>query len=809
MQNKRSERSFANIFFGVCPRQGSYGQYDQAWQIRIVRVLWADVDDGTPEEAVDRCKTKGLPEPSIVVASGKGGHLYWLLAEPILIDDGDQRPVFTEFIDQGEGKKKKPRKFLKDITGEKLWLDINHNVPDLSAKAQHVQDILAGIAAKIGGDHTTDLSRLLRIPGTLNRKDQRNGREPVPCRLLEFHPDRRYLVELFAPLAKESPDRQRRETIAKVKLPTHRRLGPKGKDKFHDLLLACEAAEVGTRSEVDYKLCCWAIEHGVTRDEVWTEAQRTGKFAEAGERYFDRTWDKAEEHAREHIYNIAERRATRGNAKPSSNGHAANDSTTSKTGEPEQLSNAIIETETDDDGKEKTVTTPRPMAEVVNLVFECTAGDLRRIEKALFAHSSGMPIDWIDSTFSLFGYLQTRVGIVEWRHGAGFVTKEETFCELQRQAPSFVAVEPLPHWPPIKGHFYTCPIPSPGDGRALAELIEMHSLETGLDRELTFAFYATAIWGGPPGTRPAFLVTATKGRGKGKSIFCQHFARTFGGQFDVNPQEDFGKIKERLLSPQSAGKRLATIDNLKTTRFSWGEFENLITADTINGKIMYVGDGSRPNLLTWTITLNGASLSTDMAQRVVEIHLQEPTYSETWEEQVAAFIDANREKIIADCIAFLQRPAKRMKPHSRWATWESQVLSKVDHPDDCLALILQRRGAVDVEAEEGEIIEDHFAQKLTWLGYNPDRDDVFIPNQIVVRWFNEATGDTKKATGVTRALNQLHDEDRVSRIIQNRSGDRTARGFRWVGEHADAIDVTHYDIRERLADKAKDWQQTT
>ncbi len=48
----------------------------------------------------------------------------------------------------------------------------------------------------------------------------------------------------------------------------------------------------------------------------------------------------------------------------------------------------------------------------------------------------------------------------------------------------------------------------------------------------------------------------------------------------------------------------------------------------------------------------------------------------------------------------------------------------------------------------------------------------------------------------------------MHRIIYARTGDRTARGFRWVGEYADAIDVTHYDIRARLADKLQERHQT-
>jgi hypothetical protein len=76
----------ANTFFGVCPRAG-YAGYDLAWQIRTVRVLWADLDYCTPDEAKERCRNAGLPEPSVIVSSGNGVHLYWILDAPFLIDD--------------------------------------------------------------------------------------------------------------------------------------------------------------------------------------------------------------------------------------------------------------------------------------------------------------------------------------------------------------------------------------------------------------------------------------------------------------------------------------------------------------------------------------------------------------------------------------------------------------------------------------------------------------------------------------------------------------------------------------------------
>ena len=142
-------------------------------------------------EARERIAKAGLPPPSIIVNSGNGVHLYWLLEEPYLIDDaGDPPAVEIEWIQTPDGRKK-PRKYFLE-NGDRVYLDQRRHVSRLSPKAEHLHDVLAGIAKALGGDHTTDLSRLLRLPGPLNRKDQRSGREPVPTALVECEPSRRY-----------------------------------------------------------------------------------------------------------------------------------------------------------------------------------------------------------------------------------------------------------------------------------------------------------------------------------------------------------------------------------------------------------------------------------------------------------------------------------------------------------------------------------------------------------------------------------------------------------------------------------------
>lgn len=795
----RAKQTRANIFFGVCARFGNNQEFDLAWQIRVVRVLWADVDDCGPEEAVERCKAAGLPEPSIVVSSGNGAHLYWLLAEPYLIDDvGDPQPVHTKWVDLPSGKRK-PVKFLKDpTTGEELSLGARQNVPRLSDKAQRAQDVLAGIAAKIGGDHTQDLSRLLRVPETLNRKDERNGREPVPCRLLKCEKNQRHPFVDFERFAELSPDRSRREQLAKAKLPTVRKLTANRTDRLNELILVSDTTDVGGRSEADFAVCCYAVENGVDRAEVWRLVQAVGKFAEGGEKYFARTWEAAEGRTREKILDKTTKKSKRKAGKKSDKK------------KEDHITNYDVIFVDNGEGKEKRETEPLPMSTVLDAIAFKTDKQPMRVGSTLFVDEPDKPqqdrVSWLEEQAALFGWLSRLYGIIEWKNGGGCVSRNEVFCEMRRTAPAFRAVETLPHEPRLDNHYYACSFPEPGDGKTLEKFLDFFTLESELDRQILLATMATPLWGGLPGSRPVILITAKTGRGKGKSTLAQLIALPFGGYVDVSAKEDITDVKKRFLNAEGLAIRVAMLDNIKTLRFSWAELESLITADIISGWRNYCGESQRPNYLTWFITLNGASLSTDLAQRVVEIRLGNPDYHGGWEERVKAFVVDHREDILGDLIAFLRRPPKPIDQPTRWATWEKHVLSKVDSPNKCLDVIQERRAEADVEQEESAVIEDYFANKLRRLGYDVERDDVFIPNDITARWYNRATGETRKVTGVTRTLKQLRDEERVWRLVHDRAGEAGERGFRWVGRRSDAEQPTKMDLRCRIAAKLADNQ---
>jgi hypothetical protein len=290
-----AERERANQFFGVCPRPhwGSWegGCWDRSAHIKTVRALWSDIDDRKPQDVLEACRDVDLPAPSLLVSSGNGCHVYWLLEEPYRIPDAFPYPV----------KKMKVGDKWQDYyekDGERFF-----SIPRPSASALYIESILQGIAKAIGGDKTTDLARLLRLPGTMNRKDQRNDRTPVPCVLVDAQPDRRYSLDEFTTFGtKARPAASSEMSGPRPTLPistpdsVKRESSPEALGRLEDHIAACENAAVGDRSGKDFSLIREAIFLGVNPDELWERVKDVGKFAErTRENYFDPAWQKAEE----------------------------------------------------------------------------------------------------------------------------------------------------------------------------------------------------------------------------------------------------------------------------------------------------------------------------------------------------------------------------------------------------------------------------------------------------------------------------------------------------------------------------------
>lgn len=155
---KLGETHTAGVFVGVLRRRNiGLGTNEDALPGRVV---WADLDykDYAGGEAEARGRlAKFTAKPSIIVRSAHGLHAYWLLLEPL-------------------------------------------------APAQ-ISEICKAIADVLGGDTVHDAARILRLPGTFNRKDATN---PVLVEIETFAPELRHDAhELRAVLARAKPTASR------------------------------------------------------------------------------------------------------------------------------------------------------------------------------------------------------------------------------------------------------------------------------------------------------------------------------------------------------------------------------------------------------------------------------------------------------------------------------------------------------------------------------------------------------------------------------------------------------------------------
>jgi len=252
---------YANPYLGVCPRPRP--KTGEKKDIEIVRSLWADIDDTKPDEALFRIDEVGLPRPSIAVNSGHGTHVYWLLAEAVRVID--------------------------------------------AAVRDRVEGIMKRLREPIRADATQDLSRVLRLPGTWNVKDARNGAPRAPVVLVELN-EHRYTLEeigeyLPPPVAKPPA------SVAR----TGR--GIVGED-VRELVRKRLEQPTADRSKRDFHVICDLVQTGYAKEVIREMVMTYSKFADRDDGYFDLTFNAAVEAAEQSrsTENIARLCADTGNA---------------------------------------------------------------------------------------------------------------------------------------------------------------------------------------------------------------------------------------------------------------------------------------------------------------------------------------------------------------------------------------------------------------------------------------------------------------------------------------------------------------
>jgi hypothetical protein len=178
-----ANRAGWGAYVGIAPRKTDLGRWRRGGKEDLLALpaLFADID--RPPELVLRQIQTFHPEPSCIIASGRGVHLYFFLNR-----------CSTDFA-------------LTDR-------------------------ILRGLADALHADRLTS-AQSMRLVGSLNVKSHR---PPARCELIQLYPDRRYTLDDFAPYAvlpRKIPTRHRPRVCQ-----TTGELNPQVVEALADLFLA-------------------------------------------------------------------------------------------------------------------------------------------------------------------------------------------------------------------------------------------------------------------------------------------------------------------------------------------------------------------------------------------------------------------------------------------------------------------------------------------------------------------------------------------------------------------------------------------
>eukprot|EP00456_Euglypha_rotunda_P079858 TRINITY_DN76_c0_g2_i1.p2 TRINITY_DN76_c0_g2~~TRINITY_DN76_c0_g2_i1.p2 ORF type:complete len:473 (+),score=59.47 TRINITY_DN76_c0_g2_i1:4723-6141(+) len=404
----------------------------------------------------------------------------------------------------------------------------------------------------------------------------------------------------------------------------------------------------------------------------------------------------------------------------------------------------------------------RSLPDIADEVIKVLNGWPKSVDRVLLVPYGSGPPQEVTSASGLMAYLSGVVEI-EWKKGATYPTKEELFKRVQLQAEEYGSVEFFPHHQSLPGILYCHPPLPPSQPGCFARLLNFFSPASNIDRILLQAFACTLVWGGTPGSRPIFIFSHESrtgsnvagretGRGISKSTTVALLSSLVGGIVDCGSDTDIGTLETRLLSAGARGKRVVRIDNVKTERLSSAGLERISTAPEISGRKLYAGEGSRPNHMTFTITMNGVSVSDDLASRSVLINLSRPTeFRSTWQRQVQQFIERHRWEIIAEIISILNQPVQcELVGHRRHAEWEAEVLGRQPDAQCAMNSIQERRDAINGETETVQAILDEINNRTIENSQYPNRISVVQMTHIMLNATGERYAANKLKTVVMR-----------------------------------------------------------
>ena len=180
---------------------------------------------------------------------------------------------------------------------------------------------------------------------------------------------------------------------------------------------------------------------------------------------------------------------------------------------------------------------------------------------------------------------------------------------------------------------------------------------------------------------PAYLFSANRS-GSGKTYLADCIARVFSARGAHNVPESAKneeEVRKNLDAGLLQGRMAIILDNIET-RMRWPWFQGYLTSPVINPRTLGKSETTAIiNRHWWAITANTPILYVDTVRRTVPIKLQlnleDPSDRTFKREDLQAWVDENRSKLITCCVTILQgwiKAGRKLSGHSltsfsRWA----------------------------------------------------------------------------------------------------------------------------------------------
>lgn len=401
---------------------------------------------------------------------------------------------------------------------------------------------------------------------------------------------------------------------------------------------------------------------------------------------------------------------------------------------------------------------PKQLNKIIDETKSYLDYKLYRIGDIVFGLDHKEPI-YLYNADDLFTHLSLKTGSNPlWASGVGYASKNNLYCGIRDVSKKYNAISTIPDYPTKDDTLYlhdTLP-KADTDHKYFWGFVDLFTPKDQINRKILASLVIAPLFNPPKIDKPLFIIDSVAGQGSGKSTVPEMIATLYdssenGGVCTTTLTEinnSFTELTKRLLSTSGRNARVLLVDNV-TQILKSANFAQLITANTINGRPSYGrAEESRPNNLTYVVTVNGATVDSDMASRAFYLTLAKPNYQADWKPKVLNYIDKNRYNIFADIIDIISTHKPLDLPiRTRTPQFETEVLHSLceskEELNNILDTIMDLKAGTNTDKQEAEEFMEEIEDKLSELPqafgkpkFDLENDIFHIRSEVLAEWFD-------------------------------------------------------------------------